>query len=109
MNLKTPPDPDIESLLNDFVTKIGTADGAYAARGRIVAAFASARAESAQVVPSVPVAWRWRWASDGHWKPLGMNASTEAGRADFIRDQEKIAPVVVEALGVIAAPSINAR
>lgn len=50
-----------------------------------------------------PVAWRWRWANKYYWKPLGMNASTEASRADFIRDQEKAGPVVVEAL-YLASP-----
>ena len=51
-----------------------------------------------------PVAWRWRWASADDWRVFGMSSTAE-GRADYIRDMEKIAPIVVEPLYASPAPS----
>lgn len=42
-----------------------------------------------------PAFFAWRWASSDEWRPFA-SSTTEAGRADFIRHQEKIAPIVVK-------------
>jgi hypothetical protein len=51
-----------------------------------------------------PAGWFWRWANSDEWRMLSPGVS-DAGRADFIRDQERIAPIVVAPLYPAPAPA----
>lgn len=69
-------------------------------------------APTAQVAPAEPAegevaGWFWRWASSDEWRPLSASGSA-AGRADFVRDQEKIAPVVIAQLYLRGSPDREA-
>lgn len=51
-----------------------------------------------------PVAWQWSWADKDHWQVFGVGVS-DAARADFIRDQERIAPIIVRPLYTHPSPA----
>lgn len=64
---------------------------------RIIKAYLRAASKDAE-----PLGRAWRWASSDEWRLLAPGLS-DAAVADFVRDQEKIAPIVVTE--VFAHPS----
>jgi hypothetical protein len=81
-----------------------------AALADVLALAIEMRPSLAEPSPSVPAdkaepaGWFWRWANSDEWRMLSPGVS-DAGRADFIRDQERIAPIVVAPLYPAPAPA----
>ena len=93
-------------FLSDFEDEIAYGDKASvlaAAQADYTARIMSALSISDGEGAVAPFAWAWKWASGGEWRLFGAETS-EAARADFIRDMERTAPIVVKAVYDHPAP-----
>lgn len=75
----------------------GLPNSPYTAELARAEAEVNAALDALEGAQGVPVLWQWRWADKDDWREFGRKSS-QAARADFIRDQERIAPIVTRPL-----------